>query len=287
MISLSPLLQAFLAVTSHKTVHAAAGAIHITQTAVTQRIHNLESRLRTTLFIRTRRGMTLTPEGEALLRYCQTVQEMEGDALAKIKGVGIETDIRVCITGPTSLIRSRVIPQCLPVLKKFPKLLMYFDVNDVENRINSLRSGETQFAIMQTEHVMPEMEYKVLKPERYIMVSSKAWKKRKLRDIIQSERIIDFDPTDQLTFKYLKHFNLLKLARYDRHFVNRTDSLALMIAEGFGYGILTIEFAKPYIDQGQLISLNNGKIYENIMNLTWYKRPEPPQYFSALIQAII
>lgn len=286
MISLSPLLQAFLAVTTHKTVHAAASAVHVTQTAVTQRIHNLESRLRTTLFVRTRRGMVLTPEGEALLRYCQTIQEMEGDALAKIKGAGIETDIRICITGPTSIIRSRVIPQCLPVLKIYPKLLMRFDVNDIENRLNALRSGDAQFAIVQSEDVMPEVEAKVLKPERYILVCSKAWKKRKLRDIIQSERIVDFDPTDQLTFKYLKHFNLLKLAKHDRHFVNRTDSLALMIAKGFGYGILTIEFAKPYLEQGQLISLNNGKIYENLMNLVWYRRPEPPKYFSALIQAI-
>ncbi len=59
----------------------------------------------------------------------------------------------------------------------------------------------------------------------------------------------------------------MKLARHDRHFVNRTDLSLLMIAEGFGYGILTIEFAKFYLEQGQLISLNNVKVYENFMNL--------------------
>ncbi len=70
MSLLSPQLEAFVAITRYRTVHAAAVDLHITQTAVTQRIRTLETRLRTTLFTRTRRGMLLTPEGEALLRYC-------------------------------------------------------------------------------------------------------------------------------------------------------------------------------------------------------------------------
>ena len=71
MSLLSPRLIAFLAVAQCKTVHRAADKIHITQTAVTQRIRALEHSLKTTLFIRTRKGMNLTPEGEVLLRYCR------------------------------------------------------------------------------------------------------------------------------------------------------------------------------------------------------------------------
>lgn len=286
MSLISPQLLAFMAIAKYKSVHAAASAIHITQTAVTQRLHSLESKLSTTLFIRTRRGMMLTPEGEALLRYCHAVHELEGEALAKIKGAGIDSEIRLCITGPSSIMRSRIISQCFVVMKKFPNLLIQFDINDIENRARSLRSGDSQFAVLREEDIMPEMDYKTLKPESYVLVCTTDWKKRKLTDIIQKERIVDYDPTDRLTFSYLKHFGLLELANHDRYFANRTDALAMMLVEGYGYGVLTEEFAKPYIEQKQLHILNAEKIFKTTLMLAWYPRPEPPTYFLAIIEAI-
>lgn len=275
-----------MSIAQHKTVHGAAKTLNVTQTAVTQRIHALEAKLGSTLFIRTRRGMMLTPEGEALLRYCHAVTELEGEALAKIQGAGTEAVIQLCITGPTSIMRSRIIPQCLPILKKFPNLLINFDINDVENRVRSLRAGESQLAIIRTEDVTPEMEHKTLQPEHYVLVCSKAWEQRDLLGIIKSERIIDYDPTDQMTYNYLRHFNLLEKANHQRHFVNRTESLAMMLTAGLGYGVLTTEFSKPYLDSGELIVLNSGKTYENLLALAWYLRPEPPGYFSELIKVI-
>ncbi|PJB09950.1 MAG: LysR family transcriptional regulator, partial [Gammaproteobacteria bacterium CG_4_9_14_3_um_filter_38_9] len=85
MSLLSPNLIAFMAIVKHKTVHGAADAIHLTQTAVTQRIRSLEKQLKTTLFVRTRRGMVLTQEGEALWRYCMAAKSLEGEALARIQ----------------------------------------------------------------------------------------------------------------------------------------------------------------------------------------------------------
>lgn len=287
MSLLSPQLEAFMAIAKHKTVHGAAHAIHITQTAVTQRIRALESKLATTLFIRTRRGMMLTPEGEALLRYCYAANELEGEALANIQGAGIETEIRICITGPSSIMRSRIIPQCFSVMKKYPNLLMQFDISDAENRARTLRSGDSQLAVIREEDIAPEMESKILAPERYVLVCTSDWKKRKLRDIIATEHIVDYDPNDQMTFNYLKHFDLIDLVQHERHFANRTDALAMMLVEGYGYGVLTEEFSTPYIENNELIVLNAGKIYKISMALAWYTRHEPPQYFSDLIKAII
>ena len=286
MSLLSPPLQAFMAIAKYKTVHAAAETLHITQTAATQRLRGLEANLETTLFIRTRRGMQLTPEGEALLRYCHAVNELEGEALAKIKGAGTETDIRVCIAGPSSIMRSRIIPQCFVVMKAFPRLLIQFDINDLENRVRSLRSGDSQLAVIREEDVAPEMEHKILHPERYLLVCTSQWKHRTLSEIIEKEHIVDYDPSDQMTFHYLKQYHLIEKANYERHFANRTDALAMMLIEGYGYGVLAEEFAKPYIDTKELIILNDGKMYENVLALAWYVRHEPPAYFSALINAI-
>jgi DNA-binding transcriptional LysR family regulator len=283
---LDPQLKAFVAVVTHHTVHAAAEVLYLTQTAVTQRIQALEARLKTTLFIRTRKGMEITADGEALLRYCFAASELEGETLSKLTGVRQEAEIHLCISAASSVMRSRIIPACLPVLSKFPNLLMRFLINDVENRHLALRSAECQLAVLQLEDASKEFEQKILKPERYVLVCTAKWKKRKLKDILQEERIIDFDPSDQVTFNYLKHFDLMNLARKDRYFVNQTEAIAELVVGGYGYSLLTKEFAEAYVQQGKIFLLNKGRIYENPLALAWYARPQMPKYFAALIQAI-
>ncbi len=286
MSLLGPQLEAFISITETKTVHGAASRLHLTQTAVTQRIRSLETRLKTTLFIRSRRGMVLTSEGEALLRYCQAAQALEGEALAKIQGAGSLSQVQLSITGPTSLMRSRIIPNCADVLSQFPMLLIYFNACDEENRHHALRAGQCDFAILQQQHLAPEMMSHRLSAEKFVLVGSPHWKGRRLRDIVKTERIIDFNPEDQMTFRYLEQFNVLDLAQQGRHYVNRTESLALLVSKGVGYTTLTKEFAQPYIDNHQLILLNGGKMTDQCSYLAWYHRPRMPDYCKAIIEAI-
>jgi LysR family transcriptional regulator (chromosome initiation inhibitor) len=125
----------------------------------------------------------------------------------------------------------------------------------------------------------------MLRPELYVLVASPTWKKRKLKNIIENERIIDFDEQDQMTFDYLKQFDLFEFANKDRHYANRTTILPLMISGELGYGILPLEFAKPYISSNQLVVLNSGKTYPHALALAWFPRHLQPKYFSALIKA--
>ena len=286
MSLLGPQLDAFVSITETKTVHGAASRLHLTQTAVTQRIRSLEEKLKATLFVRSRRGMLLTSEGEALLRYCQAAQALEGDALAKIQGAGSLSQVQLSISGPTSLMRSRIVPSCANVLSQFPMLLMHFNVCDEETRHHALRAGQCDFSILQQQYLSPEMMSQQLLPEKFVLVGSPAWKGRRLRDIVKTERIIDFNPEDQMTFQYLEQFNVLDLAQQCRHYVNRTESLALLVSKGVGYTTLAKEFAQPYIDDHQLIALNGGKMMAHNSYLAWYHRPQMPNYFQAVIKAI-
>jgi LysR family transcriptional regulator (chromosome initiation inhibitor) len=286
MSLLSPQLEAFIAVAKNKTVHGAAAEIHLTQTAVTQRIRNIERTLKTTLFIRTRRGMRLTTEGEALLRYCHSCQILSTETMAIISGAGIATEINLSISAATSIMHSRVIPNCIEVLKQFPQLLLEFDVNDLNQNHSKLKSAETDFAIIDAEQLSAEMQYKLLQPEQYVLVASAKWKNKSLNSILKNERIIDYNSSDQITFAYLKKFDLFSLAKHHRHFVNRTDDLAILVAAGIGYTTLTKEFAKPYVENGELIILNTRKTYDITPVLAWYERPYEQKYFAAIIANI-
>ena len=286
MSLLSPQLQAFLMVARSKTVHGAAKELGITQTGVTQRIRTLEGALTTTLFTRSRRGMLLTAEGEALLRYCQASRDLEGEVLAKILGAGHQAAVNVCITGPTSIMRSRIVPQCAPVMKKFEQLLLNFNITDVETWVDHLRSGIAHLAVLPHELVARELDSKVLKPERYILLGPRAWKRRPLIDIVKNERILDFDPTDKMSFHYLRKFKLLDHAKPGRHFLNSNEGVAELIEAELGYGVFTLEFAKRFLERCDVVLLNEGKVYEFPMALAWYPRPSSPAYWSAIINSI-
>lgn len=48
-------------------------------------------------------------------------------------------------------------------------------------------------------------------PEKYYLVCTNKWKSRDLKEILRTERIIDFDETDQATYHYLSKFNLVEI----------------------------------------------------------------------------
>jgi LysR family transcriptional regulator (chromosome initiation inhibitor) len=287
MSLLSPPLEAFVAIVQTKTVHGAAHAIGLTQTGVTQRIRALESQLSVTLFIRSRRGMMLTPEGEALYRYCQAATDLEGQALSQITGAAKKTSVRVQIIGPTSIMTSRVVPHCAPVMQKFGNLLVGFEVMDEESRVEKLRSGEAQLALISHKSVAKEMESKRLKPEHYVLVCSNKWRTRKLNEILETEKIIDFNSSDDMSFSYLKSFGLLARAKTERHYINNNDALIQLFKSGIGYGVLTREVAEPHLKKGDIALLNSGKVFESLIALAWYPRPQMPVYFQALVDAIV
>lgn len=287
MSLLGPQLDAFLAVVKHKTMHAASDVLCITQTAVTQRIQALEQRLKTTLFVRTRQGMLLTSEGEALLHYCQAAQSLEGEALAKIHGVAIEQTVCLRIAAPSSMMLSRVIPALSALTTAFPQLVFEFQIDDSQqNSEQRLRQGQADFAVLPAHQVAKAMCSKPLAPERYGMVAGQSFKQQSTLAIIQSQRIVDFDPLDDMTFNYLRHFDLMNNCLPQRHFVNNIQALADLVVRGLGYSVLTQEIAQPFIDNQQMIWLNQGKTYQQDVCLAWYDRPQPPQYFSAVIAGV-
>jgi LysR family transcriptional regulator, chromosome initiation inhibitor len=281
----NPLLIAFERVVELKTVHAAASDIGLTQAALTKRLRLLESELGTTLFLRSRRGMTLTEEGKALLQFCKTSNEAEGQLLSKLKGAG-QMQVSLTIAGPTSAISSRINKDCLSLYAKYPYLRLHFQSEDHGNLIEMIRLGKADLAVVSPNLVPNEMDSKWLKPDRYLLVGSPQWHGRPLTEILENERIVDFYENDETTFNYLRKFNLESPKRPDRLFANENAALIRMFSAGIGYGTLTEDIAKPYIDSGELIKLNRGQVFEDPLALVWYQRHEKLDYFRDIVRSI-
>ena len=283
---LSQNLQAFTLISRLGTVHAAARQLGLAQTAVTQRLKILEADLNATLFTRSRRGMTLTDSGHALLKYCREAQDLEGEVLAKISGDIDQSSYRITLEGPSSILRARVIPATATVLKEYPQVAVEFRISDDSPGALSLKRGLTDVAIIPRGEVVSEFDSRLIRPERYVMVVSPDWAKRNIADIVENERIIDFDASDTMSFQWLEKFDLRKNARDDRHFVNNTDALASMVMQGLGYSVLATEFADPYLDRGELVQVARGKYLDFELALAWYPRRHPTEYWQKLLKAI-
>lgn len=285
MILLHKNLQAFLAIAEYQSVQRAAKALFLTQTAITQRLKSLEQELKVSLFERSRRGMLLTREGEILLRYCEVNKGLADNTLEKIRGGGTHTPVRLSVCGPTSVMYSRVSSRMILVMKKFPQLLMEFVYRDDDVPAELLREGKVQLAIVSKRQVTKEMHVKVLKPETYVLAASPTWAGRKLKDIIEKERIIDFNPSDDMTFDYLKHYGLTDM-QLERHFANHPEAIAQLVSEGVGYSVLEKSLAESLLKSKKLCLLNHGKTVTRDIFLVWYERPVMTSYFSAVIDVI-
>ena len=93
---LRPHLKTFLAVCETGSFNKAAAALFITPSAVLQQIQTLEAELDAPLFIRHRKGVSLTPEGEYLLQKGKTLFLLNEEIHREIQAVG-SRDRTICI----------------------------------------------------------------------------------------------------------------------------------------------------------------------------------------------
>ena len=79
-------LQIFKTVAEQGGISRAAATLHRVQSNVTTRVKQLEARLGTTLFIRQRRRLVLSPEGKLLLAYADRLLGLSSEAEAAVRG---------------------------------------------------------------------------------------------------------------------------------------------------------------------------------------------------------
>ena len=90
-------IRTFLAVVRSNSISGGARLLNISQPSVSNAIAQLEQTLGVSLFERSRSGILLTPEGEALLRRAESIDSLLRDAEAEVKlaSAGVAGPLRV------------------------------------------------------------------------------------------------------------------------------------------------------------------------------------------------
>lgn len=197
-ISNSALL-AFYTVAQEGHFTLASKRLGITQSALSQRILNLEKDLSKTLFIRLKTGASLTEEGEALLQYCRQLVALEDEFLGdfsqsakKIKS--FEGHIR--IGGFSSIMRSQVLPALVPLLKNNPEVKLTFISSEIRHLPALFLQGKIDYLILNYKWSKENIVSEELGTERNVLVQKKGYS--------GPEIYLDHDEHDPSTMKYLK-----------------------------------------------------------------------------------
>ena len=109
-----------MTVTREMSFAQASHVLHLSQPSVTARIQSLEQELGKTLFIRSKRTIQLTKEGEAFLSYALELLEIENEAKEKLYSLNKILEGKVTI-GATALWSVYILPSILgDILRKYP-----------------------------------------------------------------------------------------------------------------------------------------------------------------------
>jgi LysR family transcriptional regulator, low CO2-responsive transcriptional regulator len=136
-------LEIFVAVVQAGSFSAAAQRFPMTQPAISQHIQDLENSLGTALFVRGRRGVTLTPAGETLFEYTQQIRRLVAEAESRVTNVENLPSGQLSI-GATPGVSTYLLPEWLHAFReKYPQLNI------------SLQTGVT------TEHITGVMEHQI------------------------------------------------------------------------------------------------------------------------------
>lgn len=263
-------LDAFYTTCQAKSFTKAAQILNITQSALSQRVKNLEDQLETTLLIRDRSGLQLTEQGEGLLRYCQTKTQLEAQFIKSIQNKGQSTLAGVIrIGGFSSVMRSVILPSLTPLIINNDGLRVRMVSREIYELKALLKSGEIDFAITYEPLESDTCVSHKIGTEVNTLVQKKSYKGPNI--------YIDHDENDQITKKLLKRKSF---AVNERIFLDDVYGLIDGVKSGIGKAVIPNHLIKN--DQ-QLTPVKPVKTLNIPVYLNYYKQP----YYTKLHQKVV
>ncbi len=164
------LVRTFVATAEKASMTAAAGALHLTQGAVSQQIKRLENTLGCSLFERDRRGLRLTMPGERLFGRAKRLLALNDEIWTEMTADVVEGRIRLGV--PYDLVGTRLTPALKAYADAFPRVEVSLVCGSSPDLAAALAAGQVDLAVIE-EPVGPSAG-ECLSIERLIWVGARA-----------------------------------------------------------------------------------------------------------------
>ena len=257
------LYKIFYVVATNKSITKAGEVLMISQPAVSQGIQNLESALNTTLFIRTKKGVILTTEGEELYKYIKEGMSYFINGTNKINELKNLDSGVLKIGASTSLTENYLMKYISKFHRLHPNIEIKVINNLTDNLLNDLRNGNIDIVIgSNSSKENKDLKFSHLFSSEYIFVSNKKLDKNNY-NVLNDKLILQVYPSVlRSTFdEYLKKNKLT--ANIAMEVVSHKLVVESVLA-GLGTGLVVKEYVKD--------ELNNNKLYVINTNINIEKR---------------
>lgn len=163
------LARTFLQIVRSGSLVAAAEQLHVTQTAISARVQNLESQLGCTLFIRNRAGARLTADGEAFVVYAnQLVQTWEAAQRDLPLLQGYRNVLH--IGGEVSLCNPLMLSWVRVLREQLPDQAVRAEIAEGQALLKQLEVGVLDAALVYQPAYWPGLQVEQLLEEKLILV---------------------------------------------------------------------------------------------------------------------
>lgn len=258
-MSLDPVqLATFQAVVELGSFDAAARVLHVTPSAVSQRIKALEQVVGQVLVRRTR-PCEPTDAGRPLVRLGGQVALLEREALADARGaLGGQARTRVAVVVNADSLAGWF----LPVLAELPDVVFELHTDDEGHTAELLRAGAVMGAVTSERIAVQGCRVTRLGAMRYLAVASPGLAERWFADRDPAEAfavapVICFNRKDVIQRRFTR-----SMTRRDvdppTHFVPAAGSFTEAIRLGLGWGLVPEGVARPDLADGVLVDLAPG-----------------------------
>lgn len=249
-------LAALVAVVDEGSFDGAAAALHVTPSAVSQRIKALEQAAGQVLVRRTR-PTEVTGPGESYLRLARQVDALVREAAAS------SADHAGPVTIPIALNADSMATWVLPALATLPDGICFDLHRDDQSRTaDLLRAGTVMAAITSVVEPVRGCRSTRLGTTRYRPMATPEFVRRWFADGVTIDALevapmVVFDRNDDLQERYLRRRTRRRIAP-PRHHVPASADFAVAVGVGLGWAVLPDQQSVDLERQGRLVELDPG-----------------------------
>ncbi|CAI9393213.1 LysR family transcriptional regulator ArgP [Microbacterium sp. T2.11-28] len=237
------------------SLDAAARRLHITPSAVSQRIRSLEEQTGRVLLVRAK-PVRPTEAAHAVVRYARQLALLEHDALAEL---GAE---RAQVTIPLAVNADSLATWFLaPLARLSASRAVVFDLHrdDQDFTAALLEAGTVMGAVTSRSQPVAGCRVVALGTMRYEAVATPEFVARRLPEGPTAEALavaprVDFDRRDDLQRQWLEARGVAGDTG-PRHYVPASHDFAVAVAMGFGWGLLPGFQSAAALASGELVRL--------------------------------
>jgi LysR family transcriptional regulator (chromosome initiation inhibitor) len=255
-------LAALAAVLEEGSFERAARRLHVTQSAVSQRIKQLEERLGQTLVLRTV-PIRATAAGQQVLKHFRQVDLLEQELLSALSARDAQGYTRVAIGVNADSLETWFQDALSQLLKREP-LLIDLKVDDQDATQQLLRDGEVVGCITSSPKAMPGCSSVPLGVIPYRCLASPEYLARYFPNGVAAAQfrrapVAEFSHKDQLQNRYLERFFGIGAHEYPRHRVPSSTAFCDLIVRGLACGMVPDQQGQPLIESGQVQDMTPGR----------------------------